>query len=131
MPEMKRTSASEFRKNARSIVHYAKIWLCVALAVAVVLFSIHPAPGAHLLVMAILGLLWGAFLALSWRVESLVLHFVLIVFVSGSSTIAERLFFLKSQYQDIQGLMLAFASAGALFAVFPDRISEFSRLLNK
>jgi hypothetical protein len=60
-----------------------------------------------------------------------VLHVVLIVFVSGSSTIAERLFFLKSQYQDIQGLMLAFASAGALFAVFPARISEFSRLPKK
>ena len=68
---------------------------------------------------------------MSWRTERWTAYLFLVVFVSGTSTLAERLFHLKSQFQDMQGLMLACASAGALFAVFPDRIRKFSRIQSK
>jgi dolichyl-phosphate-mannose--protein O-mannosyl transferase len=126
--EMKRSDVSEFRQNARAILRYARIWLCSALAVAVTMFFIHSAPALHLVVMAVLGFLWGGLLAFSWRMEKMILQLLVIVFVAGSSTLAERLFQLTSQFQNVQGLMLAFASAGVLFAVFQRRIAVFARL---
>ena len=125
---MKSSDVSDFRQNARSILRHARIWLCVALAVAVTLFSIHSAPALYLVVMAVLGFLWGGLQAFSWRMEKMILQLLVVVFVAGSSTLAERLFHLTSQFQNVQGLLLAFASAGVLFAVFENRIAEFSRL---
>ena len=128
---MKRSEVSEFRKNARWIVDNSKIWLWVMLSVAVALFLVHPAPGGYLLVMGLLGALWGGLLTLSWRTEKWSIYLLLIVLVSGTSTLSERLFYLKSQYQNLQGLVLACASAGVLFAVFHERIYRFSRLQAK
>jgi hypothetical protein len=128
---MKKSEVSEFRQNARLILRHARIWLCVALAVAITLFYIHSAPALYLVAMSILGILWGGFLAFSWRMEKMILHLLVVVFVAGSSTLAEHLFHLTSQFQNVQGLLLAFASAGVLFAVFTDRIAEFSRLNTK
>ncbi len=78
--------------------------------------------------MAVLGFLWGGLLAFSWRMEKMVIQLLVIVFVAGSSTLAERLFNLTSQFQNVQGLMLSIASAGVLFSVFRNRIAVFARL---
>jgi uncharacterized membrane protein YccC len=126
--EMKRTEVSDFRQNARSILRHARIWLCAALAGAITLFFIHSAPAQYLVVMALLGFLWGGLQAFSWRMEKMILQILVIVFVAGSSTLAERLFHLTSQFQSVQGLMLAIATAGVLFAVFQNRIAVFARL---
>ena len=125
---MKRSEVSEFRQNARAILRHARIWLCAALTVAVTMFFIHSAPALYLVVMAALGFLWGGLLAFSWRMEKMILQLLVIVFVAGSSTLADRLFHLTSQFQNVQGLMLAITSAGILFAVFQNRIAVFARL---
>lgn len=125
---MKSSDVSDFRQNARSVLRHARIWFCVALAAAVTLFFIHSAPALYLVVMVVLGLLWGGLQAFSWRMEMMILQLLIVVFVAVSSTLAGRLFYLTSQFQSVQGLMLAFASAGVLFAVFQNRIAVFARL---
>ncbi|MFC7339641.1 hypothetical protein ACFQY0_20825 [Haloferula chungangensis] len=110
---MEETDQDGWRGQALVIVRSAKIWAGFLLVAAVVLFVIKPAPYFYLLTMAFLGASYSVFLAMVWRRRSTVLFFVLVVYVSATATIAERLFRVDSQYQDVQGVLLAFACTGA------------------
>ena len=109
---MEGTDQDGWRGQALAIVRSAKIWTGFLLVAAVVLFVIEPAPNPYLLTMALLGVSYSMVLAMVWRRRSTVLFFVLVVYVSATATIAERLFRIDSQYQDVQGVLLAFACAG-------------------
>ena len=49
-------------------------------------------------------------------------------FVIITTKVSEGLFQLDSPYEDVQGVCLAIASAGALFAVFRDQLCKFAEL---
>ncbi len=95
---------------------------------ALVLYLLDPAPITYLLVMSLLGLVWAMFIALSWRTERWSIHILFMFTVALGIELSERIFPLSSQAQDLQGVLIAFGSSGALFALIPRKIIKFSRL---
>ena len=74
--------------------------------------------------MSLLGVSYAGFMTVAWRRGSTLLFFVLVGYVSASVTLVERLFQIDSQYQDVQGIALAFAFAGLAMAFFRDRMIQ-------
>ncbi len=107
------------------MIRSSRIWMWFLVILALVLFFIEPAPYGYLITMAFLGASYAGFMMLVWRRGSTLLFFVLVVYVSGSSTLVERLFQIDSQYKDVQGIALAFAFSGLAMAVFRDRMIQF------
>ena len=101
-----------WRRQALIVVRSATKWACVFLIVAAVLYLIRPAPHGYLLAMMFLGVSYAIFLSLVWQRASTLLFFLLAGYVSASATLAERLFRIDSQYEDVQGVFLAFAFSG-------------------
>jgi hypothetical protein len=119
---MNQEAGDKWKETAVTVIRSSRTWLWLPLLVAITLFLVEPAPPKYLIGMAILGLSYAGLLVLAWLRRSMVFYLLFVMYLSGSSTLLERMFRIESQYQDVQGIFLAFAFSGILLGVFRDRL---------